>query len=658
MRTRDVFATDGVLAQYLPGYEPRPGQLEMAQAIEELLTRTAGIEECFGSESLTIEAETGLGKTLAYLVPAVLSPGRIVISTNTRNLQDQILHREIPFLRQYIAPDLKAVCVKGRQNYLCLYRWHQQVAAGQQELFSGSDRERISAWIETTRFGDRAELDWLAGGAPLWQKICCLSHFCPGSDCPEHQRCFLNRLRREAAASKLLVVNHHLLFSDLAIRRNGYGEVLPRYQAVIFDEAHHVEKVATQFFGRSISRYQIRDLAADCERDAIASLGRKQRNSLLPLVQAISGRMEQLAALFPAQKGRFPLRDLLQARPEITRHCDMLGTALDNLAGTLHDLKDGEPWGQYGERARELRQELDFISGCVDMDLPDEEHLHIHWFERTEKNLILSATPVDVAVELQETLFTATPACVFTSATLTTGGDFSYFFSRVGLDGECPALTFPSPFNYRERTLLYLPDDGFPEPSHPAYEEQAHQQMEALIQAAGGRALLLFTSFAAMQSAHAYLDERLDFPLFRQGEMPRHELLERFSRQTDSVLLGVASFWEGVDIPGESLSLVIIDKLPFEVPTDPVIMARINRLKQEGKNGFFSFQVPRAILGLRQGVGRLMRRSSDRGVIAILDIRLLSKGYGKRFMRSLPPSPLVRDIRAVQTFFSQECNDN
>jgi len=658
MHAIDVFAEDGLLARYLPGYEPRPGQLEMAKAIEGLLSQATMAEEFAGAEALAIEAETGLGKTLAYLVPAALCPGRIVISTNTRNLQDQILDREIPFLRKYILPDLKAVCVKGRQNYLCLYRWHQQVAAGQQELFTGSDRERITTWLETTRFGDRSELDWLPGGSPLWQKICCLSHFCPGPDCPEHERCFLNRLRREAAASKLLVVNHHLLFSDLAIRRNGYGEVLPRYQAVILDEAHHVEKVASQFFGRSVSRYQIRDLAADCERAALASLERKQRKGILSHVQTLLGRMEQLTALFPGRKGRFPLREVLAARPEVEKQCDMLGAALDRLARTLQDLGPEEPWNQYSDRALALRQELAFICNCVEVDLPEEDHLHIHWYERTERNLILSATPVDVATELQETLFSSAAACVFTSATLTTAGDFSYFFSRVGLDAETSALSFSSPFNYRERTLLYLPEDGFPEPASPGYEHQAHEQMVALLKASHGRSLLLFTSFAAMESAYDFLRQRTDFPLFRQGEMPRHELLERFSRQIDSVLLGVASFWEGVDIPGESLSLVIIDKLPFEVPSDPVIMARINRLKQEGKNAFFSFQVPRAILSLRQGVGRLMRRSRDRGVIAILDIRLLTKGYGKRFLRSLPPSPLVRDMKAVQTFFSQEQNDN
>ena len=658
MRAGDVFAADGLLARHLPGYESRPGQREMAEAIEALLVRTALAEEFTTASTLAIEAGTGLGKTLAYLVPAALGPGRVVVSTNTRNLQDQILDREIPFLRRYLLSDLKAICVKGRQNYLCLYRWHQQLAAGQQDLFAGSDRERIMAWLATTRFGDRAELDWLPGGAPLWQKICCLSHFCPGSDCPDQHNCYLNRLRREAAASKLLVVNHHLLFSDLAVRRSGYGEVLPRYQAVIFDEAHHVEHVASQFFGRSVSRYQIRDLASDCEREALATLDDRRQKKVLALIQTLSAEVDRLTALFPVRKGRFPLREQLAARPELDKQCGQVLGALDGLATLLRDWNGEEPWNQYSDRAAVLQQELAFLRSCVDIDLPEEEQRHIHWFERTEKNLTLSATPIDVAPELKETLFAATAACVFTSATLSTTGDFSYFFSRIGLDRESESLCFPSPFNYQNQTLLYLPEDGFPEPSAPGYQDCAHEAMAKLIQVAGGRALVLFTSVTAMKSAHEYLSEAVGFPLFRQGEMPRHELLERFSRRSESVLLGVASFWEGVDIPGESLSLVIIDKLPFEVPSDPVIMARMNRLKMEGKNGFFSFQVPRAILGLRQGVGRLMRRSTDRGVIAILDIRLLTKGYGKRFLGSLPPSPLVRDMGAVESFFNQECNDN
>ena len=657
---RDIFGPDGVLAHHLTGYEARAGQQEMATAIAELLTADIDPDRSSGQAvSLAIEAETGLGKTLAYLVPAALSGKRVVVSTNTRNLQDQILEREIPFIRKYVDPSFKALCVKGRQNYLCLYRWHQQCSGAQGELFAGSVAEKITSWLKETRFGDRAELDWLSSGSPLWQKICCQAHFCLGGDCPDGHHCFLNRLRREAAACKLLVVNHHLLFSDLAVRRGGHGEVLPRYEVVIFDEAHHVEGVATRFFGRSFSRYQVKDLAADLERSSTDGLQPGQRRQLLRKINGLSGRMEQFTAVFPAARGRFPLAELLRTSTSLMEKRDLLLSAFDALAETMDDFgSSAEPWAQYGVRCRQLQAELAAI--CVETfdDLPEEEVGYVHWFERREKNFLLSATPVDVATELQDSLFSMVAACVFTSATLTTAGDFKYFFGRLGLAEDTPTLSFPSPFPYAKRTLLYIPEDAFPEPAAKDYQHKLHGRIQQLLEAAGGRALVLFTSFKAMNLAFNALAETVNVPVFRQGDAPRHEMLRRFSTEIDSVLFAVASFWEGVDIPGESLSLLIIDKLPFEVPSDPVIMARMNRIAATGGNPFFDFQVPRAILTLRQGVGRLMRKSEDRGVIAILDVRLFSKGYGRRFRSSLPPSPLVRDFQAVTTFFTQECDDS
>ena len=657
----DIFGTEGVLAHHLKGYEPRPGQQEMAAAVSELLHAECHPDEDgnIQADSLVVEAETGLGKTLAYLVPAVLSGRRVVVSTNTKNLQDQILEREIPFIKEYIEPELKALCVKGRQNYLCLYRWHQLASVGQGELFDDSAHKRIETWIQQTRFADRAELDWLPSNSPLWHKICCQSHFCLGTDCPDGTHCFLNRLRREAASSRLLVVNHHLLFSDLAVRRGGYGEVLPRYDTVIFDEAHHVETVATQFFGRSFSRYQVQDLAGDIERSGLEELSREQQKKLFKKVHALSGRMEQFAAMFPRERGRFPLQELLVAGSGLMEKRDGLLRAFEQLADSLDVVGKGqqEPWTQYGVRCQELMAQLEFITAESFDDLPEEEKRFIHWFERREKNLVLSATPVDVAGELQNSLFASVASCVFTSATLTIGGDFKYFFKRLGLSDETPSMSFPSPFNYAEQTQLYVPGDSFPEPVSAGYQQALHDQIRLLIEAASGRALVLFTSFKAMDAAWCELKEDLDYPLLRQGAAPRHELLRRFSEETASVLFAVASFWEGVDIPGESLSLLIIDKLPFEVPSDPVIMARMSRIKDRGGNPFFDFQVPRAILTLRQGVGRLMRSSGDRGVVAILDVRLFSKGYGRRFRNSLPPSPLVRDVSEVVKFFKQGTND-
>ena len=652
----EIFGPQGLLACHLSDYESRPGQQEMAEAVADLLACENGPpfndEVQARANCLVVEAETGLGKTLAYLVPAVRSGRKVVISTNTRNLQDQILKREIPFIRRYIDPDLKAMCVKGRQNYLCLYRWHQLTGGGQHELFANNEFDDINGWLETTVFADRIELPWLHGNSALWQKLCCLSHFCLGSDCPDATGCFLNRLRREAAASRLLVVNHHLLFSDLAVRRSGFGEVLPRYESVIFDEAHHLENVATTFFGFSFSRYQVIDLIADIERSLQNKSRSAKKQQVLSAAGSLGGLTEQFVARFPREKGRFLLADLLTEQPELEQAKDTVLAALNSLADGLDTIKgQDEPWEQYMQRCLDLVQRLENITAhFFDADSEQEQH-YIHWFERTDKNLTLSATPIDVADDLQATLFTNVDHCVFTSATLSTGGSFSYFNKWLGIAKDTKCCSFPSPFDYANRCLLYIPNNQFPEPNAPGYREKLHDQIKTLLTMSQGRALVLFTSFSAMDNAFHSLHNELDFPMLRQGTASRHELLNRFAGETDSILFAVASFWEGVDVPGESLSMVIIDKLPFEVPSDPVIMARINRIKAVGGNPFFDFQVPRAILGLRQGVGRLMRRTGDRGVMAVLDVRLYSKGYGRRFMTSLPEAPVSRDLQDVEKFF-------
>ncbi len=651
----NIFGPEGVLATHVDGYESRSGQIEMARAVQHLLA--ASEEELPPSDQasfLVVEAETGLGKTLAYLIPAVLSGKKIVVSTNTRNLQDQILQREIPLIRQTIAPDLKALCVKGRQNYLCLYRWRQVQAADQGDLFAENTEETFSRWIEKTVHGDRSELTWMAASSPLWQKICCLSHFCLGAACPEATGCFLNRLRRDAAASHLLIVNHHLLFSDLAVRKTGYGEVLPRYETVIFDEAHHVESVATTFFGFTFSKYRIIDLTSDLERSAAAELSGTNRQKVLTAATRLAGATDCFAAAFPGEKGRFLLEQLTRKQPEILLLRDQLLAALEYLVQTLNTLSTADgSWPQYADRALDLVSRLTLIM-AEHVEDPAEENLrYTYWYERSERNLTLFATPVDVAAELQSTLFSMARHCVFTSATLTAGGNFKYFTERLGLPPETPTLSLPSPFDYEQRTLIYIPDSRFPEPQGPGYQQALHGCMETLITHAKGRALALFTSFAAMDLAYCALRDRVSYPLLVQGEAPRRTLLRQFSQDTDSVLFAVASFWEGVDIPGESLSLVIIDKLPFEVPSDPVIMARINRIKLLGGNPFSHFQVPRAILTLRQGVGRLMRTAGDRGVIALLDTRLFTKGYGRQFLKSLPSSPVTRELDEVALFFDR-----
>ncbi|WP_028580396.1 ATP-dependent DNA helicase [Desulfogranum japonicum] len=652
----EYFGPQGILAKNLKHHEPRPGQQEMADAVASLLTHIPNqYDSTDQAECLVIEAETGLGKTLAYLVPAACSGKKIIISTNTRNLQDQILEREIPFIQKHIQPGLRAMSVKGRQNYLCLHRWHQELSSHQGRIIEDDDIRQIEEWVEETEYGERTEIAWLPSSAPLWQRICCQSHTCLGADCPDTASCFLTRLRKDAANCSILIVNHHLLCSDLAVRKSGYGEVLPRYEGVIFDEAHHLEQVATTFFGHTFSRYQVADLVHDIERSADTELGTDKRKKVFSHTTRCIRAMDAFSLLFPNERGRFPLDPDFLTRKAVREATQSIQTNLDKLTQCLEALPKGDaPWEHYGQRSIELNARLEQITA---IPTPEEENTpsyYTYWYDRTEKNLSLHATPVDISHELQSTLFASVQSCVFTSATLTTGGNFSYFLGRLGLPADTTTLSFPSPFDYANRTRLYVPNKPFPEPTAQGYSDAVHQQLEKLVTLADGRALLLFTSFKAMETAYQFLKNRLPYPLHMQGEAPRKVLLQRFTTDIHSVLFAVSSFWEGVDIPGESLSLLVMDKLPFEVPSDPVIMARVNRIKANGGNPFFDFQVPRAILSLRQGAGRLMRTAQDRGVIAILDIRLFTKGYGRRFLKSLPPSPLVREYRLVADFFQKE----
>ena len=648
-----IFAAGGLLARHLPAFEPRSGQLRMAEAVQHVLAageRTE--EEGRVARVLLVEAETGIGKTLAYLIPALLSGQRLVVSTATITLQDQILKKEIPLIEQVLGKKAAALCVKGRQNYLCLYRWHQYCSSPQLSLVENSDIDRIEKWLAETGTGDRAELAWLADGSPLWPKISAQSSQCLGSDCPDAGPCYVNQLRKQAGAARLLVVNHHLFFSDLALRQGGFAEILPRYQAVIFDEAHHLEGVATQFFGRNFSQYQLLDLVADIERQAEADLTAKSRDRIVAFARGLAPRMERFIAVFPAQRGRYPLAGVIAGHDSWLGEVEGLATGFDQLAGLLTgQALTGEAWNILGERAVELAANLRHI--C----LPPEKGAdrYVHWYERRERTLSLSATPIQIAVELERTLYSSVQSCIMTSATLSAGGDFSYFKQRLGLAAETETLQLHSPFDYAGRTLVYVPEQGFPEPADPAYNDAMCRRVLELLRISRGRALVLFTSLKAMDMTAEFLEASgLSHPVLVQGRASRQALLERFKTTTDSVLLAVASFWEGVDVPGDSLSCVIIDKLPFEVPSDPVLQARIQAITDAGGKPFFDFQVPRAILTLRQGVGRLMRAATDSGVIAIMDVRLFTKGYGRSFRASLPSAPIVRSLPEVRDFFAKK----
>jgi len=646
-QTQYIFEPGGILSTILESYEPRTGQLEMALAVAQTLE----------SGKLVVEAETGIGKTLAYLVPAVLSRQKVVVSTNTLNLQEQILKSEIPFIQENIDPELSVLCVKGRQNYLCLYRWQQFAVHPQLEMFAPDDtREKIDHWLGTTATGDRAELDWLEDNSPLWREISATPSQCLGSKCPNDKTCFINELRRKAAGARLLIVNHHLFFSDLALRREGHGEVLPRYESVIFDEAHHLENVATNFFGFSFSHFQMVDLAKDVKLAAVIIPEDKQER-INQAADALHIRSEHFAAIFPARQGKFPLQDFIAQQPAWEEEIQAVSGRLAGLESTLLAMAaagGGETWQALAGRCQELQARLLAIAGLL--EIPHEQ-TYIRWYERREKTVILTASPIDISLELNSVLYPHVRSVVFTSGTLTVGGDFSYFLNRLGLGQETETLSLASPFDYPGRTMLYVPAhtpaEPFPQPDQDAFPEKIQNVIYQILLASSGRALVLFTSLNSMRKTYPFLVENLPYPVFIQGQAPRNKLLQSFQLQTNSVLLAVASFWEGINVPGESLSCVIIDKLPFEVPSDPVIMARINRIREEGGNPFMDFQLPRAILALRQGVGRLMRTSTDKGLLAILDVRLFTKQYGRLFLKSLPPSPRTRKIADVVSFFAK-----
>jgi len=654
---KEIFASGGLLALYLSAFEPRSGQLRMAEAVAATLAAgdKAGAEGQ-RAKVLLVEAETGIGKTLAYLIPALLSGQRVVVSTATINLQDQILNKEIPLIERALGRSAAALCVKGRQNYLCLYRWNQYRSSPQLSLVEDADIGRIKQWLEKTSSGDRAELSWLADRSLLWPKISAQSSQCLGSDCPDGASCFVNQLRKQAGSARLLIVNHHLFFSDLALRQAGFAEILPRYQAVIFDEAHHLEGVATQFFGKTFSQYQLLDLVADIERQAEADLPGKNRDQIIAFARGLTPRLERFALLFPAQRGRYPLVEVMAGNGSWALEVEGMATGLAQLAGLLTgQAATGEVWNILSTRAAELEANLRHI--CLPPERGEGDRF-VHWYERRERTITLSATPVRIAEELEKTLYSSVQSCIMTSATLSAGGDFSYVKERLGLDATATTLQFHSPFDYEGRTLLYVPEKDFPEPADASYNDRVCQRVLEILQISQGRALVLFTSLKAMEMMAEFLESRLSYPVLVQGRASRQALLALFKETTDSVLLAVASFWEGVDVPGDSLSCVIIDKLPFEVPSDPVIQARIQAISDGGGKPFFDFQVPRAILTLRQGVGRLMRATTDCGVIAIMDVRLFTKGYGRSFRASLPPSPVVRSLVDVRTFFEQTCDSH
>lgn len=631
-----ILGPGGLLARNLPGFEFRRVQLEMALLIEEALQKNLPV---------IVEAGTGTGKTFGYLTPLILSGRKAVISTGTKNLQEQIFLRDLPLLLDSTGLRAEAVMMKGRKNYLCLHRYHQRFMQSSLLPPEASDiRGRLETWIRKTQFGDREELPWLADQDTLWDSLSAGSDQCLGSECLFLDRCFLGRLRSRAAESRLIIVNHHLFFADMKVKEGGFGEIIPRFETVVFDEAHHVEEVATGTFGERLATAQILEWAADLEAAVGASRQRPPANFLLFL-------QKLRAAVGDIERALEPLNDRERLAPELLaglktgpgleiRKClqsiRQEETLLATEAGGIEPLL---------LRAREIER-------LVTETLEPREAGWLNWFEKRRRGILFYASPLDVSKALEGRLYQKCPRVVLTSATLTAGGNFDYVGARLGLPGNALKGIFPSHFDFKRQALLYVPTD-LPTPNHPRFSEAAAERILQILQLSEGRALVLFTSYQNLFSVHRHLQNKLPFTLLKQGDTPRSTLLETFREDVHSVLLATGSFWQGVDVPGEALSCLVIDKLPFSSPGDPLVAARIDLLQEQGKNAFMSYQVPEAILALKQGLGRLIRKNTDRGVMAILDVRLKNARYGEAFVESLPPVPVTGRMEDIADFFGQ-----
>jgi ATP-dependent DNA helicase DinG len=631
----ELFSPSGRLAEKLPSFRPRASQIEMAKAIADVM-QTGG--------TLIAEAGTGTGKTLAYLVPALLSGKRVIISTATKTLQDQLFMKDLPLVRRALPQPIKTALLKGRGNYLCLYRQRTMLhPRSGHDAREASHLMAINRWAKSTRSGDIAEVKSVPENSALWPSATSTADNCLGQECPQFSDCFLTKARNQAREANIVVINHHLLWADWTLRDGGYGELLPEADVIIVDEAHHFPESATQFLGTTVSSRQLHELANDIEIERLKSapddvslpeevdrLERLVHDARLAL--GLDARREpwhQVAGLDAVNESFHAIREQLQFLADALKPLSIRGKGLESCQKRAADLLD---------------RLQSFLSG--------DTNGYIRWFETRKRGFSISRTPLEIASEFRKFRTVLESAWVFTSATLTVAGDFGHFQRQLGLD-EAYCHAWESPFDYRSHCLLYLPS-GLPDPRDMAFPRMMLDAVLPVLRASKGRAFMLFTSHMALNHAARVLAEALDYPLFVQGTQPKTTLLDAFKSSGHGILLGTSSFWEGVDVPGPSLSCVIIDKLPFASPTDPILSARLDHLRKAGLNPFTSFQLPAAIIALKQGVGRLIRDHNDRGVLMICDPRIRTKPYGKLFLKSLPDLPQTGSILDVQHFYDRE----
>ncbi|WP_067562020.1 ATP-dependent DNA helicase [Halofilum ochraceum] len=629
----EALGADGPIARSIDGFAPRPGQQALADAFERTLIEGG---------ALIGEAGTGVGKTFAYLVPALTRGEKIIVSTGTRHLQDQLFHSDLPRVRRALGTPVRAALLKGRSNYLCLHR--MELADGvplTRRPEMAAQLERVRAAARRTQTGDIAEITDVPEDSPIWPYVTSTAENCLGQECPLYRDCHVLQARKAAQEADVVVVNHHLLFADMALKESGFGEVLPSADAFILDEAHQLPDTATNFFGQRISARHIQELA----RDSIAEHLREAADA--GWIRDAAEALEQAARDFRLALGSEARRaswSEVAGDPGVTDALAGLRDAVEALEGELAGQAErGRGLEQCARRARELSKLLN------EWLEPDADAGLVQWFETWRTGFALALTPLDIAGRFARLMNQWPAAWLFTSATLSVDGRFDHFRRRLGLD-EAEEILVDSPFDYARNALLYLPR-GLPEPSHPGYTEAVLEAARPVLAASGGRAFFLFTSYRALHQAAERLRGEGRHTILVQGEQPKHELVERFRRESSAVLLGTASFWEGVDVPGEALSCVIIDKLPFAAPGDPVVQARLDALRAAGGNPFGEYQLPQAAIALKQGAGRLIRGVDDRGVLMLCDPRLHSRGYGRVFLNSLPPMGRTRDLADVERFF-------